>query len=157
LATAQRVANEAPDVVNVRNHFVHLALGHREQVFAWLTSFLREKPVTFWYETHAWARFSPVWDGLRDESRLEALLRETMPADARPFDAAQGRPSEAPASSTPTASAEVVPPKSIAEKSEFQALTIINATRLAEQRANPRRREATGEPAPIPARTSSSR
>ena len=103
------------------------------------------------------ARFSPVWDGLRDESRFEALLREMMPTDAKPFDEAQGRPIEAPASPTPTASAEVVPRKSIAEKSEFQALLKVNASRVAEQRSNVERWEAAGELAPPPPLPTSSR
>jgi tetratricopeptide (TPR) repeat protein len=87
LAIAQRVANEPPDVVNLRNHRVHLALGHREQVLIWLTSFLQEKANVAWVEIHTLARFSPIWDGLRDDARFEALLRETMPADAKPFPA----------------------------------------------------------------------
>jgi hypothetical protein len=87
LAIAQRVANEPPDVVNLRNHRVHLALGHREQVLIWLTSFLQEKANVAWVEIHALARFSPIWDGLRDDPRFEVLLRDTMPADAKPFPA----------------------------------------------------------------------
>jgi len=86
LATAQGIANEAPGTVGRGNIRVYLALGRKEPALSWLGSYLRARSDRSWAEVHAASRFSPVWDGLRGDPRFDALLRETKPEDAVPFD-----------------------------------------------------------------------
>lgn len=86
LAVSQRIQNEEPDAVGLDNYGVHLALRRHEEVLAWLTPFLHQESERFRFNTHADARFSPVWDGLRGDPRFEALLLETLPQGAKPFE-----------------------------------------------------------------------
>jgi hypothetical protein len=50
---------------------VHTGLGEKDRAIEWLERAFEEHCGGL-----AWARFDPFWDGLREESRFQALLRK---------------------------------------------------------------------------------
>ena len=53
---------------------VHLGLGNRDEVFDCLNRAITERNALCW-----WIRYSPIYDGLRSDSRFEALLGRIEP------------------------------------------------------------------------------
>lgn len=98
LALEQRISGREPGTLNRQISEILLALRRTEEVLAWLESGLRT-PAEWSTNLHANARFSPTWNPLRGDPRFEALLRETAPADAKPFDDAIAAEPEIPAKS----------------------------------------------------------
>jgi len=82
----QAIAGVGTDCVNYENHKAWIALGENDRVFAWLSTFLRERTDFRWSFLHMQARYSPVWDSFKGDPRFEKLLRETKPETAKPFD-----------------------------------------------------------------------
>jgi len=62
---------------------ISLLLGRRDAVMDWLEANLKD-PVGIPF-LHAMARFDPAFDSLRGDPRFKKLLRETLPAGAKPF------------------------------------------------------------------------
>jgi len=86
LAESIELTGAAPETVDYETVDAWLLLGEEERVYAWLESFCREKSDFRWAFVHFRARYSPVWDSLRDRPEFERLLRETKPESAKPFD-----------------------------------------------------------------------
>ena len=74
--------DQALDLVEA---FVLIRLNRHEEILAEIARVLREKPTPWWRVAHANVRFNSIFDPLREDPRLEALLRETLPAGAKPF------------------------------------------------------------------------
>jgi tetratricopeptide (TPR) repeat protein len=66
-----------------------MLLGQREAVTAWLKKALHERGNL---DTHPVVRFDPEFAAWRGEPWLKKLLRETLPAGAKPIEEAKGAP-----------------------------------------------------------------
>lgn len=81
-----------------------MLLGQREAVAAWLEKVLRQRGNLGF---HARVRFDPAFEAWRGEPWLAKLLRETLPAGAKPLD--DGKPAESPPPPSDAKSVAVLP------------------------------------------------
>ncbi len=66
-----------------------LQCGRQNEPLAMLSGYLRKQPSSWeWGYAHTFARYSVELDPLRTDLRFDALIRETLPAGAKPFAAA---------------------------------------------------------------------
>ncbi|HZL44945.1 MAG TPA: TIR domain-containing protein, partial [Opitutaceae bacterium] len=86
----RQLAGRGPDGLDYYTAMTALLLGRRDAVIDWLTKALHEHGRSRIPHLHMAARYFPGFDGLRGDPRFEALLRETLPQGAKPFDEPAG-------------------------------------------------------------------
>ena len=84
-AHSQAIAGLSGDTMDEKNVLVLLRLKRREPLLAWGDRVMQTKPPG-WEFAHAEMRFSPLSDFLRGDPHFEKLLRDNLPAGAKPFE-----------------------------------------------------------------------
>jgi tetratricopeptide (TPR) repeat protein len=90
----QHLQGQRDGQITVETAGIYVLLGRREEIIDVLAAALKDPKAGLFL--HADLRFNPVWDPLRGDPRFEALLRETLPKGAKPFDDQKPAPSPAP-------------------------------------------------------------
>ncbi|MBI2813050.1 MAG: TIR domain-containing protein [Opitutae bacterium] len=99
LRLAEQLAGRSGGEVQWETIETYLILGRRDEVLAALPRLLQDPFLRFWI--HAYLRFDPRYDSLRGDPRFEKILRDTRPANAKPFADQPPAPPSAPSSRLP--------------------------------------------------------
>ena len=87
----QQLQGQRDGQITVETAGIYVLLGRRDEIIDVLAAALKDPKAGLFL--HADLRFNPVWDPLRGLPKFEALLRETRPKGAKPFDDQQPAPS----------------------------------------------------------------
>jgi len=119
----QQLRGQPDNEATAYNFDTYILLGRHDGIIEALAAALKDPKGN--YVLHAWLRYNPRCDPLRGDSRFEALLRETLPKGAKPFDdqkpeAGSQKPAVAP-SEMDRKSIAVLPFTNMSEEKEASA------------------------------------
>jgi tetratricopeptide (TPR) repeat protein len=81
----QQLSGLGENEITLDNFPVFLLLGRREETLDWLEKELHE-PKHTGFRLHGFARFNFIFDPLRSDPRFQKMMRDTLPAQAKPLD-----------------------------------------------------------------------